>query len=77
LPRFRLCPDFTQGLKWKRASGSAHEDWLVLPAWQALGITDCFGCGLATWTSGSIDIFLAQWLAAPVRAIDRLTASQE
>ena len=42
------------------------EDWPILAAALALGCpiwtedTDFFGCGVATWTSGSIDIFLAQ-----------------
>ena len=52
----------------KRGSDSARdpEDWPVLAAALALGCpiwtedTDFFGCGVATWTSGSIAIFLAQ-----------------
>jgi predicted nucleic acid-binding protein len=54
--------------KLKRESGSARdpEDWPVLAAALALGCpiwtedADFFGCGVATWTSVSIDIFLAQ-----------------
>lgn len=42
------------------------EDWPILAAALALGCsiwtedTDFFGCGVATWTSGSIDVFLSQ-----------------
>jgi predicted nucleic acid-binding protein len=48
----------------KRLGASDPEDWPVLAAALALGCpiwtedTDFFGCGVATWTSGSIDIFL-------------------
>ena len=50
----------------KRLGGRDPEDWPILAAALALGCpiwtedTDFFGCGVATWTSASIDIFLAQ-----------------
>jgi len=50
----------------KRVGARDPEDWPILAAALALGCpiwtadTDFFGCGVATWTSGSIDIFLAQ-----------------
>ena len=50
----------------KRLGARDPEDWPVLAAALAIGCpiwtedTDFFGCGVATWTSGSIDIFLAQ-----------------
>jgi len=50
----------------KRHGARDPEDWPILAAALALGCpiwtedTDFFGCGVATWTSGSIDIFLAQ-----------------
>jgi predicted nucleic acid-binding protein len=50
----------------KRLGGRDPEDWPILAAALALGCpiwtedTDFFGCGVATWTSGSIDIFLTQ-----------------
>ena len=50
----------------KRLAARDPEDWPILAAALALGCpiwtedTDFFGCGVATWTSGSIDIFLAQ-----------------
>jgi len=50
----------------KRLGVRDPEDWPILAAALALGCpiwtedTDFFGCGVATWTSGSIDIFLAQ-----------------
>ena len=50
----------------KRLGSRDPEDWPILAAALALGCpiwtedADFFGCGVATWTSGSIDIFLAQ-----------------
>lgn len=50
----------------KRLGARDPEDWPILAAALALGCpiwtedTDFFGCGVATWTSRSIDIFLAQ-----------------
>jgi len=50
----------------KRLGARDPEDWPILAAALALGCpiwtedTDFFGCGVATWTSGSIDIFLSQ-----------------
>lgn len=50
----------------KRLGGRDPDDWPILAAALALGCpiwtedTDFFGCGVATWTSGSIDIFLAR-----------------
>jgi predicted nucleic acid-binding protein len=50
----------------KRLSGRDPEDWPILAAALALGCpiwtedTDFFGCGVATWTSTSIDSFLGQ-----------------
>jgi predicted nucleic acid-binding protein len=50
----------------KRLGARDPEDWPILAAALALGCpiwtedADFFGCGVATWTSGSIDIFLAQ-----------------
>ncbi len=50
----------------KRLGARDPEDWPILAAALALGCpiwtedTDFFGCPVATWTSGSIDIFLAQ-----------------
>lgn len=50
----------------KRLGARDPEDWPILAAALALDCpiwtedTDFFGCGVATWTSGSIDIFLAQ-----------------
>jgi predicted nucleic acid-binding protein len=50
----------------KRLGTRDPEDWPILAAALALDCpiwtedTDFFGCGVATWTSGSIDIFLAQ-----------------
>jgi predicted nucleic acid-binding protein len=50
----------------KRLGTRDPEDWPILAAALALGCpiwtedTDFFGCGVATWTSGSIDIFLSQ-----------------
>ncbi len=48
----------------KRLGARDPEDWPILAAALALGCPiwtediDFFGCGVATWTSGSIDIFL-------------------
>jgi predicted nucleic acid-binding protein len=50
----------------KRLGARDPQDWPVLAAALAIGCpiwtedTDVFGCGVATWTPGSIDIFLAQ-----------------
>jgi predicted nucleic acid-binding protein len=50
----------------KRLGARDPEDWPILAAALALDCpiwtedTDFFGCGVATWTSGSIDIFLSQ-----------------
>jgi predicted nucleic acid-binding protein len=50
----------------KRLGGRDPDDWPILAAALALGCpiwtedTDFFGCGVATWTSSSIDIFLAR-----------------
>jgi predicted nucleic acid-binding protein len=50
----------------KRLGSRDPEDWPILAAALALDCpiwtedTDFFGCGVATWTSGSIDIFLSQ-----------------
>ena len=50
----------------KRLSRRDPEDWPILAAALALDCpiwtedTDFFGSGVATWTSGSIDIFLSQ-----------------
>jgi predicted nucleic acid-binding protein len=50
----------------KRLRTRDPEDRPILAAARALDCpiwtedTDFFGCGVATWTSGSIDIFLAQ-----------------
>ena len=50
----------------KRLGTRDPEDWPILAAALALDCpiwtedTDFFGCGVATWTSGSIDIFLSQ-----------------
>lgn len=50
----------------KRLDARDPDDWPVLATALALGCpiwtedTDFFGCGVATWTSSSIDIFLAQ-----------------
>lgn len=50
----------------KRLGARDPEDWPILAAGLALACpiwtedTDFFGCGVATWTSGTIDIFLAQ-----------------
>jgi predicted nucleic acid-binding protein len=50
----------------KRLGTRDPEDWPILAAALALDCpiwmedTDFFGCGVATWTSASIDIFLAQ-----------------
>ncbi len=60
-----LCQDFEAEAR-KRLGARDPEDWPILAAALALGCsiwtedTDFFGCGVATWTSGSIDIFLAQ-----------------
>jgi predicted nucleic acid-binding protein len=60
-----LYRDF-EGEARKRLGARDPEDWPILAAALALGCpiwtedTDFFGCGVATWTSGSIDIFLAQ-----------------
>jgi predicted nucleic acid-binding protein len=49
----------------KRLGARDPDDWPILAAALALGCpiwtedTDFFGCGVATWTSGSIDVFLA------------------
>jgi predicted nucleic acid-binding protein len=54
-----------EGQARKRLSGRDPEDWPILAAALALGCpiwtedTDFFGCGVATWTSSSIDAFLA------------------
>ncbi len=48
----------------KRLASRDPDDWPILAAALALGCpiwtedTDFFGCGVATWTSGSIDSFL-------------------
>lgn len=48
----------------KRLAARDPEDWPILAAALALGCpiwtedTDFFGCGVATWTSASIDSFL-------------------
>lgn len=50
----------------KRLGARDPDDWPVLATALALGCpiwtedTDFFGCGVATWTSGSIDIFVAR-----------------
>jgi predicted nucleic acid-binding protein len=50
----------------KRLGTRDPEDWPILAAALALSCpiwtedTDFFGCGVATWTSSSIDSFLAQ-----------------
>ena len=50
----------------KRLGTRDPEDWPILAAALALDCpiwtedTDFFGCGVATWASGSIDIFLSQ-----------------
>lgn len=50
----------------KRLGGRDPDDWSILAAALALGCpiwtedTDFFGCGVATWTSASIDSFLSQ-----------------
>lgn len=50
----------------KRLGTRDPEDWPILAAALALGCpiwtedTDFFGCGVATWTSASIDVFLGQ-----------------
>jgi predicted nucleic acid-binding protein len=50
----------------KRLGARDPEDWPILAAALALGCpiwtedTDFLGCGVATWTSASIDIFLVQ-----------------
>lgn len=50
----------------KRLGTRDPEDWPILAAALALDCPiwtediDFFGCGVATWTSGSIDIFLSQ-----------------
>ena len=50
----------------KRLGARDPDDWPILAAALALGCpiwtedTDFFGCGVATWTSSSIDIFLTQ-----------------
>jgi predicted nucleic acid-binding protein len=50
----------------KRLGARDPDDWLILAAALALGSpiwtedTDFFGCGVATWTSGSIDSFLGE-----------------
>jgi predicted nucleic acid-binding protein len=60
-----LYGDF-EGEARKRLGARDPEDWPILAASLALGCpiwtedTDFFGCGVATWTSASIDIFLAQ-----------------
>jgi predicted nucleic acid-binding protein len=53
----------------KRLGARDPEDWPILAAALALGCpiwteeTGFFGCGVATWTSTSIDSFLAQWFS--------------
>lgn len=50
----------------KRLGARDPDDWPILAAALALGCpiwtedTDFFGCGVATWTSGSISSFLEQ-----------------
>jgi len=50
----------------KRLAARDPDDWPILAAALALGCpiwsedTDFFGCGVATWTSASIDSFFAQ-----------------
>ena len=50
----------------KRLGARDPEDWPILATALALGCpiwtedTDFFGCGVATWTSSGIDIFVAQ-----------------
>lgn len=50
----------------KRLASRDTDDWPILAAALALGCpiwtedTDFFGCGVATWTSTSIDSFLTQ-----------------
>ena len=50
----------------RRLGARDPEDWPTLAAALALGCpiwtedTDFFGCGVATWTSSSIDIFVGQ-----------------
>ena len=50
----------------KRLAARDPDDWPILAAALALGCpiwtedTDFFGCGVATWTSASIDSFLTQ-----------------
>jgi len=57
----------------KRLAARDPDDWPILAAALALGCpiwtedTDFFGCGVATWTSASIDSFL------PIRNPDRKT----
>ena len=49
----------------KRLGARDPDDWPILPAALALGCpiwtedTDFFGCGVATWTSNRIEIFLS------------------
>jgi predicted nucleic acid-binding protein len=55
-----LCSDFEAEAR-KRLGARDPEDWPILAAALALGCpiwtedTDFFGCGVATWTSSSID----------------------
>jgi predicted nucleic acid-binding protein len=50
----------------KRLGARDPDDWPILAVALSLGCpiwtedTDFFGCGVATWTSNTIDIFLAQ-----------------
>lgn len=49
----------------RRLGARDPEDWPILAAALAIGCaiwtedTDFFGCGVATWTSSNIDVFLA------------------
>jgi hypothetical protein len=52
----------------KRRLGSRDpDDWPILASALAFGCpirtegTDFFGCGVATWTSNSVEIFLGHW----------------
>jgi len=55
-----------EGESRRRLGARDPEDWPILAAALAVGCpiwtedTDFFGCGVATWTSASIDIFLGQ-----------------
>jgi predicted nucleic acid-binding protein len=50
----------------KRLGSRDPEDWPILASALALGCpiwtedTDFFGCGIATWTSSNVEVFLAR-----------------